>query len=401
MYLSIVKMGCRKLTYYTESEKTANENLFFCLESPLKKSGQPIFLFVEGNHLGNVLTVLTDKKIPVASISNPSEVEFFIGEILSSTDYSPFGVGLKNRDFSNEKYRYGFQGQESDGEVKGEGNSINFEFRMHDPRIGRFLSIDPLSGKYPHNSPYAFSENRVIDCIEFEGLESENATTFFEIGYETKLKTGNEATAFENCSNTEMVEIVLNVVKEEASDLIADVENLMNVESSGSVSNLLGDLADFFETGGGGITLTNSESSLSKWGEDRQGKPSYHTDASWFTASKARQTWKGLSDWGDGIKNLGKATEKIIKAGDKAGVLKKGEDKSFNWFEDGVKAPEYTGTGEVDTSLVNNGQSFKKDTILKNSSTGETKKYATSYGDAETKKETHVPKTSPRNWGTK
>ena len=43
---------------------------------------------------------------------------------------------------------------------------------MHDPRLGRFLSIDPLAPDYPWNSPYAFSENRVIDAIELEGLES-------------------------------------------------------------------------------------------------------------------------------------------------------------------------------------------------------------------------------------
>lgn len=70
-----------------------------------------------------------------------------------------------------DKYRYGFQGQEKDDEVKGEGNSVNYKYRMHDPRIGRFFAIDPLAPKYPHNSPYAFSENRVIDGIELEGLE--------------------------------------------------------------------------------------------------------------------------------------------------------------------------------------------------------------------------------------
>ncbi len=42
---------------------------------------------------------------------------------------------------------------------------------MLDPRVGRFLSIDPLASEYPHNSPYAFSENRVIDGVELEGLE--------------------------------------------------------------------------------------------------------------------------------------------------------------------------------------------------------------------------------------
>ena len=42
---------------------------------------------------------------------------------------------------------------------------------MHDPRVGRFFAEDPLKAKYPHNSPYAFSENRVMDGVELEGLE--------------------------------------------------------------------------------------------------------------------------------------------------------------------------------------------------------------------------------------
>lgn len=42
---------------------------------------------------------------------------------------------------------------------------------MHDPRIGRFFSVDPLYKNFPWNSTYAFSENRVIDGMELEGLE--------------------------------------------------------------------------------------------------------------------------------------------------------------------------------------------------------------------------------------
>ena len=68
-------------------------------------------------------------------------------------------------------YRYGFQGQEKDNEVKGKGNSLNYTFRMHDARVGRFFAIDPLFKEFAWNSPYAFSENRVIDGIELEGLE--------------------------------------------------------------------------------------------------------------------------------------------------------------------------------------------------------------------------------------
>ena len=68
-------------------------------------------------------------------------------------------------------YRFGFQNQEMDDEIKGEGNSVNFEYRIHDPRLGRFFAVDPLSKDFPWNSSYAFSENRLIDCVELEGLE--------------------------------------------------------------------------------------------------------------------------------------------------------------------------------------------------------------------------------------
>jgi RHS repeat-associated protein len=90
----------------------------------------------------------------------------------STSDYSPFGVQLDERTSENEGYRYGFQGQERDDEVKGDGNSVNYKYRMHDPRVGRFFAVDPLSNEFPWNSSYAFSENTVIHLIELEGLET-------------------------------------------------------------------------------------------------------------------------------------------------------------------------------------------------------------------------------------
>ena len=69
-------------------------------------------------------------------------------------------------------YRYFFNGQEADNEVLGEGALHAFEYRMHDTRISRFWSVDPLAGKFPWNSTYAFAENRVIDGRELEGKES-------------------------------------------------------------------------------------------------------------------------------------------------------------------------------------------------------------------------------------
>ena len=80
---------------------------------------------------------------------------------------------LPNRHGSSNKYRYGFQGQEKDDEIKGEGNSLNYKFRMHDPRLNRFFAVDPLASQYPWNSPYAFSENDLIRAVELEGLEKQ------------------------------------------------------------------------------------------------------------------------------------------------------------------------------------------------------------------------------------
>jgi|SRR5690606_28574142 len=78
---------------------------------------------------------------------------------------------LPNRHGNTSDYRYGFQGQEMDNEVKGEGNSVNYKYRMHDPRVGRFFAVDPLFRSYPWYSPYQFSGNTPIMSIELEGME--------------------------------------------------------------------------------------------------------------------------------------------------------------------------------------------------------------------------------------
>jgi len=84
---------------------------------------------------------------------------------------------VPNRHGSSDSYRYGFQGQEKDDELKGEGNSLNYTFRMHDPRIGKFFAPDPLFREFPHYTPYSFSGNKPIQYRELEGLE-EAVTTF-------------------------------------------------------------------------------------------------------------------------------------------------------------------------------------------------------------------------------
>ncbi|WP_116524852.1 RHS repeat domain-containing protein, partial [Seonamhaeicola aphaedonensis] len=75
-------------------------------------------------------------------------------------DYNPFGMLQPNRHGSSDSYRYGFQGQEKDDEVKGEGKSYTTNFRQYDPRIGRWFTIDPVAKAW--ESPYAAFGNNPI-----------------------------------------------------------------------------------------------------------------------------------------------------------------------------------------------------------------------------------------------
>jgi RHS repeat-associated protein len=120
------------------------------------------------NHLGNVLSVVSDRKL----FQNTLSFTTFAPDVLSYSDYYPFGMLVPNRHKAGDDYRYGFQGQEKDDEIRGgEGNSLNYTFRMHDPRVGRFFAVDPLAKSYPYYSPFSFSGNKVIAYIELEGLE--------------------------------------------------------------------------------------------------------------------------------------------------------------------------------------------------------------------------------------
>ncbi|WP_121356808.1 RHS repeat-associated core domain-containing protein [Flavisolibacter nicotianae] len=77
------------------------------------------------------------------------------------------GAGL----YADGGYRYEFNGKENDDEVKGEGNQQDYGMRIYDPRIGRFLSADPLMKKYPMLTPYQFASNSPIQAIDVDGLE--------------------------------------------------------------------------------------------------------------------------------------------------------------------------------------------------------------------------------------
>ncbi|PSK91699.1 RHS repeat protein, partial [Taibaiella chishuiensis] len=100
-------------------------------------------------------------------------VEHYTSKLLEEDHYYPFGltIHLEQAGQSNlPRNDIKFQGQRHDNDFG--INIYSFKYREHDPTIGRFWQVDPLSEKYVHNSTYAFSENKVTSHIELEGLES-------------------------------------------------------------------------------------------------------------------------------------------------------------------------------------------------------------------------------------
>lgn len=112
----------------------------------------------------------TDVRLQIVSTTSSASLIMRGTELVGEEPGSqPFSYTICTRPRDN--YRFGFNGQEKDNEIKGVGNSLDFKFRGYDSRLGRFISRDPLAMDYPWNSTYAFAENDVIRAIDLEGLE--------------------------------------------------------------------------------------------------------------------------------------------------------------------------------------------------------------------------------------
>jgi len=76
--------------------------------------------------------------------------------------------------------------------------------RVYDPRIGKFLSVDPLTQKYPYFTPYQFASNSPISGIDLDGEEYLNANESLiqlSVQYNTKLQKLTSAYVFYNMEN--------------------------------------------------------------------------------------------------------------------------------------------------------------------------------------------------------
>jgi len=117
------------------------------------------------NHLGNVLSVITDQKIVEAPVTG-TLIEFYYAEVISYSDYYPFGSAMSERSWQGD-YRYGFNGKERDNSTA--SDSYDFGARIMDTRLGRWLSGDPAEGLFPNESPYMYAGCNPIYYVDPNG----------------------------------------------------------------------------------------------------------------------------------------------------------------------------------------------------------------------------------------
>lgn len=130
----------------------------------VKNTGNGVYTYEYNlkDHLGNV-------RVSIDKDPNTQEAR-----VIQEDEFYSYGLRKPLYDNSSDNKKL-YQGQELQDGL----GLYQFKWRMNDPVIGRFLSIDPLSEKYVTNSTYAFSENKVTSHVEVEGLEAENFMSKF------------------------------------------------------------------------------------------------------------------------------------------------------------------------------------------------------------------------------
>ncbi len=94
------------------------------------------------NHLGNVLSTVTDQKKAVND--GNGNIDHWEVLLVSYSDYYPGGFPQPGRQLNSGSYRYGHNTQESDPEISGSwGTHYTAQFWMYDSRIIRRWNLDP------------------------------------------------------------------------------------------------------------------------------------------------------------------------------------------------------------------------------------------------------------------
>lgn len=187
------------------------------------------------NHLGSVLALVSDRKVP-APLDAAPEDPIYLADIHQAQDYYPFGMIQPGRQMGSAGYRFGFQCMEQDAEIKGDSNSYTTEFRLYDPRIGRWLSVDPLKAKYPGVSPYVAFVNTPTNSLDPLGLDCTGACARGQTGDFTITNEDNTTQSGISIEGELVFTEGLNIRVPSSMAESAEFAQLMGVLSGGQIS---------------------------------------------------------------------------------------------------------------------------------------------------------------------
>jgi RHS repeat-associated protein len=90
------------------------------------------------------------------------------GTVIDEEEYYPFGDSSL-RTFTYKRYRY--VGKEKDAE----SGLYYYGARYYTAWTCRFISVDPLAGKYAQLSPYNYADNNPINDYDIDGMQNNNS----------------------------------------------------------------------------------------------------------------------------------------------------------------------------------------------------------------------------------
>jgi RHS repeat-associated protein len=128
-----------------------------------RKLGQKLYEL--DDHLGNARVIISDRKLSDIVSGVPGN---FRAEMKSYTNLYPFGMEQPGRYMNGDAYRYGYNGMEQDSAIV--DDQYTTYFRLYDARLGRWLSIDPVTNA--GESPYVAMGDNPISHIDPTGSDT-------------------------------------------------------------------------------------------------------------------------------------------------------------------------------------------------------------------------------------
>ncbi|MFT6128712.1 MAG: RHS repeat-associated protein, partial [Neolewinella sp.] len=183
--------GSSRLGQVGMDRELANIECYGCDDGSTPSPSFGTRLYELSNHLGNVTTVFSENIETREETDGNLSLVYHTPELVSFTDYLPFGLELNRTltDAGSENYRYGFNGKEKDND--GEWGSLthyDYGFRIYNPGIAKFLSVDPLAPDYPWYTPYQFAGNMPVAFIDLDGLEPARPESHWNPSWTSKDK---------------------------------------------------------------------------------------------------------------------------------------------------------------------------------------------------------------------